>query len=71
VHCQVADGFDHRLSCKAPCKVVDRKRYLLLERIFQEKGLAWSAEVFPLYQEWDHGKTGNRWEKMVAFAESF
>jgi hypothetical protein len=42
-------------------------RYLLLHRVCKEKGVAWSAEVFPLYQVWDHGKTGNRWKKMVEF----
>ena len=61
VNCQRADWEKHRMSCIAT------DRYLLLHRVCKEKGVAWSAEVFPLYQAWDHGKTGSRWKKMVEF----
>lgn len=42
-------------------------RKKLLRRLFAEKGLSWSQEVFPMYVEWAENQTGNRFQKMLSF----
>jgi hypothetical protein len=44
---------------------MDRKK--LLRRLFQEKGLVWSQDVFSLYDSWSTDQTGNRFQKMLHF----
>jgi hypothetical protein len=46
---------------------IDMDRKKLLRRLFQEKGLLWSQDVFPLYASWANNQTGNRFQKMLHF----
>ena len=46
-------------------------RKKLLRRLFAEKGLTWSQDVFPMYTEWSADQEGNRFQKMLKFIHEY
>jgi hypothetical protein len=46
------------------------ERKAMLRGLFHKKGLKWSADAYMLYEEWEEGRAGNRFEKMTAFIKA-
>jgi hypothetical protein len=47
----------------------DRERKQLLRSVFLAKGLVWSSDVYPFYNEWSKNRSGNRYEKIAVFVK--
>jgi hypothetical protein len=47
----------------------ESERKQLLRSVFLAKGLVWSSDVYPFYCEWSENRSGNRYEKIMAFVK--
>ena len=43
------------------------ERMGFLRTLFRNHDLAWSSKVWTLYEKWEEGKVGNRYQKMMSF----
>jgi hypothetical protein len=47
----------------------DSERKQMLRSAFLANGLTWTSDVYPFYTEWANQRSGNRYEKIMAFVK--